>query len=143
MMKVHGSSVVVNDKGILFIGPSGAGKSDLALRLLDGGATLIADDYTQVCVQDGHAILSPPKEIEGMLEVRGVGLMKVPFARDIQLHFVFDLEQFQKIERMPIMETLSYEEVEIPKYSLDPFMASATAIVRMVALNEIIGIENE
>ncbi len=42
----HSTSVVIEDCGIMIIGCTGCGKSDLALRLIDSGATLISDDVT-------------------------------------------------------------------------------------------------
>ena len=44
--EIHSTSVVMDDNGILITGDSGSGKSDLALRLIDNGATLISDDIT-------------------------------------------------------------------------------------------------
>ena len=46
LKRVHSSAIVLEDNGILIIGDSGSGKSDLALRLIDSGATLISDDIT-------------------------------------------------------------------------------------------------
>ena len=43
---IHSTSVVIEDSGVLIVGDSGSGKSDLALRLIDSGATLISDDIT-------------------------------------------------------------------------------------------------
>ena len=43
---LHSTSVVIEDAGVIIIGNSGSGKSDLALRLIDSGATLISDDVT-------------------------------------------------------------------------------------------------
>ena len=40
----HATSVAIQDSGIMILGSSGSGKSDLALRLIDAGATLISDD---------------------------------------------------------------------------------------------------
>ena len=43
-------------------GPSGSGKSDLALRLIDAGARLVADDQTELPPGDGARLIasSPP-----------------------------------------------------------------------------------
>ncbi|RME65602.1 MAG: aldolase, partial [Alphaproteobacteria bacterium] len=48
MERVHGTCVAIDGAGVLILGPSGAGKSDFALRLIDEGAVLVADDYTDV-----------------------------------------------------------------------------------------------
>jgi serine kinase of HPr protein (carbohydrate metabolism regulator) len=48
MIMVHGTTVALEGEGVLLRGPSGSGKSDLALRLIDGGARLVADDQTEL-----------------------------------------------------------------------------------------------
>jgi len=66
---------------VLLRGPSGSGKSDLALRLIDDGARLIADDQTHLA-KKGHALIAtPPPAIAGMIEVRGIGVVKLPRGR--------------------------------------------------------------
>lgn len=74
-MLVHGSCVARGESGVLVIGPPGAGKSDLALRLLDRGFELVADD--QVEIADG--IARAPARLAGLLEVRGVGIVRLPY----------------------------------------------------------------
>lgn len=133
MIRVHGNAVKINDKGILLTGPSGSGKSDLSLRLIDGGGCLISDDYTEIKAQGGQAILSPPAEIAGRLEIRGIGLMKLSYCRDIPLHLVFELTDRRDIERMPEDRSITFDGVTVPVRKLDPFTASAEAIVRFLA----------
>lgn len=133
MIRVHGNSVKINGKGILLTGPSGAGKSDLTLRLIDQGGCLISDDYTEVRCEGRQAILSPPAEIAGRLEIRGIGLMKLSHCRDIPLHLVFELKNHSEIERMPEDRSMSFDGVTVPLRQIDPFTASAEAIVRLLA----------
>ncbi|WP_373087884.1 HPr kinase/phosphorylase [Sneathiella sp.] len=134
MMKIHGSSIAIEGRGILLCGTSGAGKSDLALRLIDGGAMLIADDYTELHKIGGRFLLAPPQEIAGRLEVRGLGLMRLPHVSDIPLNLVFDLMPYNEIARMPDATPAEFEGLFVPRRQLDPFMASAAAIVRLAAL---------
>ncbi len=117
----------------MLIGPSGAGKSDLTLRLIDGGACLISDDYTEIRCEDGQALMSPPDEIAGRLEIRGIGLMKLSHCRDIPLHLVFELKNHTEIERMPENRSMTFDGATVPVRQLDPFTASAEAIVRFLA----------
>ncbi|MEH6528010.1 MAG: HPr kinase/phosphatase C-terminal domain-containing protein [Sneathiella sp.] len=131
MIKVHGTSVNIDGKGLLLRGPPGAGKSDLALRLIDGGATLISDDYTEIHVIQGSAVLGVPKTIQGKIEVRGLGLMEIPFVDNIPLRLIFDLVPYRQIERMPMAVFFTLENVKIPVRFIDPFMASAAAKVRL------------
>jgi HPr kinase/phosphorylase len=85
--RVHGSCVARDGVGVLIIGPSGAGKSDLTLRLLGRGFALVADD--QVDVDDGLA--RAPRTLVGLLEVRGVGIVRLPYLSDVKLRLVIAL----------------------------------------------------
>lgn len=82
---IHASAVVVGDKGVLITGPSGAGKSSLARRLIDFAqihgrfGALIGDDRLNIEAIGGRIIASPHPKIEGMLEIRGVGLVSMNF----------------------------------------------------------------
>ena len=75
--KIHASCVAIGGRGVLIEGPSGAGKSDLALRLIDRGATLVSDDYTAVERRAGMLFAAPPVTIAGKLEIRGVGIVAI------------------------------------------------------------------
>lgn len=70
----HASCVARHGVAVLLLGGSGSGKSDLALRLLDRGFALVADD--RVLLRDGLAFA--PDALRGLIEVRGLGLLRVP-----------------------------------------------------------------
>ncbi len=131
MISCHASSVEIEGRGVLLRGPSGSGKSDLALRLVDGGGTLISDDYTEIHLRDGVPYLKGPAEIAGKIEVRGLGLMPLLATGDIPLALVFDLMPYSQIDRAPAADVAVFDGIEIPRRALDPFMASAPAIVRL------------
>ena len=71
---LHSTSVVIEDAGVMIVGNSGSGKSDLALRLIDSGATLISDDVTLCKKMKESIFLFPPLETKGLLEVREIGI---------------------------------------------------------------------
>jgi serine kinase of HPr protein (carbohydrate metabolism regulator) len=131
MIRCHASSVEIEGRGVLLRGPSGSGKSDLALRLVDGGGILISDDYTEISIRNDVAYLNAPKEIAGKIEVRGLGLMSLPVTGNIPLALVLDLMPYTEIERVPASVVVTFDGVEVPCRALDPFMASAPAIVRL------------
>ncbi|HET6183422.1 MAG TPA: hypothetical protein VFA03_07485 [Acetobacteraceae bacterium] len=79
--RLHGSCVARQGAGVVLLGPPGAGKSDLALRLLARGFDLVADD--QVLVRDGRA--RAPAPLAGLLEVRGLGIVRLPMARHARI----------------------------------------------------------
>ena len=64
-------------RAVLLRGPSGAGKSDLALRLIEAGGRLVADDQTRIVRYGEVLIASAPAALAGLLEVRGVGIVKL------------------------------------------------------------------
>lgn len=78
---LQASAVAIGRRALLIEGPPGSGKSTLALALIDRGAQLIGDDGVTLCADaDGSLIASPPPNIAGLLEVRGVGLVNMPVA---------------------------------------------------------------
>ena len=78
---VHGTALALNDRGILLLGQPGSGKSDLALRLIDSGAKLIADDAVLLTASDkpqlGRCLLSPLAGASGKLMVGAIGIVKL------------------------------------------------------------------
>jgi HPr kinase/phosphorylase len=96
---IHASVVLVAPCAILIRGPSGSGKSRLALNLLQAAssgsplfARLVADD--RVCVQAAHGrlIARPPDSLAGMLEVRGLGILRFPYEPVAVVSWVVDLD---------------------------------------------------
>lgn len=138
MTFVHATCVALrqgrNWRAALLRGPSGAGKSDLALRLIDEGARLVADDQTRV-VRKGRALIaSAPPTLAGRMEVRGIGIVKLPrhqLVTQASLALLVDLVSSEKIERMPEPAHEMLEGIALPLLALDPFEASACAKLRL------------
>jgi len=134
MQLVHGTTVAIAGKGVLIRGPSGSGKSDLALRLIDGGAELVADDQTALAVGAGHLVASAPDAIAGLIEVRGLGLVRLPHQPAAPLALVVELVTAERIERLPEEMRTAFLGVDVPTIQLCAFEASAAAKVRLAAL---------
>jgi HPr kinase/phosphorylase len=115
--RVHGTCVARGGAGVLIDGPSGSGKSDLALRLLGEGFVLVADD--QVDVSDGFA--SAPEALAGLLEVRGLGIVRLPYLSRARLELVIILAD--SIERLPEPET--HHILDLPVVRVRAASASA------------------
>ncbi len=112
-------------------GPSGAGKSDLALRLIDGGARLVADDQTELVRQGDRVLARPPAALAGRIEARSVGILEVPYLPSAPVVLVCDLVPPADIVRLPEPATVDLQGVEFPLFRLTPFEASAAAKLRL------------
>ena len=131
MIRVHGTAIALGSEGILLRGPSGAGKSDFALRMIDQGARLVADDQTELRREGGDIIMNAPAAIAGQMEVRGLGIIVVPTTALAPLRLVVDLMPSAEIERMPMPRDCDYLGCRIPAVALAPFEASASAKLRL------------
>ncbi|KQX20033.1 MULTISPECIES: HPr kinase/phosphorylase [unclassified Sphingomonas] len=122
---LHASSVAIGGRVVLIAGRPGSGKSDLALRLVDRGALLVADDYTRLDHREGRLVATPPPRIAGKIEVRGVGILDLPFAAEGMVSLLVDLDG--PVERLPDepLPTTALEGVAIPTLALAAFEASA------------------
>jgi HPr kinase/phosphorylase len=125
MIRVHGTSVALGGDGILLRGPSGSGKSDLALRLVDAGALLVADDQTELALVGDGVLMMAPAVIAGRIEVRGLGILRVPSAPSALLRLVVTLVAPQQIERLPEPQRCELLGRSLPLLALAPFEASA------------------
>ncbi len=110
---LHASCVAVNGRGVLIIGASGTGKSVLALQLIAYGAALIADDQTQITLQDQQLIASCPPQLSGMIEARGVGLLHSDPRPSTQISLVVDLDQTET-QRLPPKRITSLLGLSLP-----------------------------
>lgn len=130
MLQVHGTSIVWKDAALLLCGPSGSGKSDLALRLVEAGGGLIADDRTNLEIQGGRLIASAPLPIAGLLEIRGIGIVKVASAPPAALELVVDLVPPEAVARMPEKACCVYLGITLPRIFMAPFEGSAMVKLR-------------
>jgi len=137
---VHGTCVALGRRGALLRGSPGSGKSDLALRFMalpgegEFRPLLVADD--QVWVEagaNGALVASPPETIAGKIEVRGLGIVEVPFLAEAALVLVCDLVEPKEVPRMPDehAERTVIADVSVPVLKLAPFEASAPLKLKM------------
>ena len=121
---VHASAVAIGGRAVLIGGRSGMGKSDLALRLIDRGATLISDDYCDVRRVEGRARAFAPATILGKIEMRGVGLVELEAVQDVPVALFVDLDHVP--ERIPEPgETRALAGIAIPVLRLAGLEPSA------------------
>jgi HPr kinase/phosphorylase len=127
---VHATAIAIEGVAILLRGPSGSGKSDLALRLIDGGARLIADDQALLRRADNQVFVRAPAEIAGLIEVRGIGILHVDLINEAPIALVVDLVPSTQIERIPDNRFERVLGLALPLITLAPFEASAPAKLR-------------
>ena len=127
---VHASCVVKDGCGILISGRSGAGKSDLALRLIDRGAVLVSDDYTIVRRVSGRLLGRAPANIQGRLELRGLGILDFPYETDAPVCLLVDLNL--DVVRMPDQrDPVFIAGLQLPVVAINALEASAPVKVEV------------
>lgn len=129
---VHATTVAIGGRAVLIFGRSGAGKSDLALRLIDRGASLVSDDYTIVSARDGALVTAPPDTIAGKMELRGVGIIDLAYESGVPAALMVDLDQDP--DRLPEPGTRDIAGVAIPVITLHGLEPSAPIKVEKALL---------
>ena len=97
---MHASCVAVSGRGVLITGPSGSGKSSLALTLMAFGAELVADDQTELRLDDNNLMAHCPPALSGLIEARGVGLLRAVPLPQAQVVLMVDMAQPEP-DRLP------------------------------------------
>ncbi len=143
MERLRGTCIAVEGSGVLLRGPSGSGKSDLALRLVDAGGRLVADDYTDVSEVGGRLVATAPPKVHGLLEVRGIGIIRLQAKPSARLVACVDLVPIDKIERMPVPEDVRILGVSLPRFvvcAAEPSSVAKVALVVRIASGTIMRI---
>lgn len=137
-MYVHATCVALKHgrawHALLLRGPSGAGKSDVALRLLEAGGRLVADDQTHLAKVGRTLIATPPQSLAGLIEVRGLGIVKLGRGQLLArapLALLVDLVRPDQVERMSEPAREKVLGVDLPKVALAPFEASIVTKLRL------------
>jgi len=130
--------VLIGSRAVLIRGPSGSGKSRLAFALIEaaaGGiirfARLVADDRVELAASHGRLLVFPPPQLEGLIEIRGVGVRRLPFEPMAMIGLVVDLAAADG-ERMPAPSSQNAEisGIRLPRL---PVAAGADALTAILA----------
>jgi hypothetical protein len=132
---IHASCVAIGAgdavRAVLIAGRSGAGKSDLALRLIDRGAILVSDDYTVVRRVEAQLVAGAPATIAGRIEVRGLGILKLPARAEAPVALLVALDE--AVPRLPDQPWASrvIAGISVPVIALAGLEASAPLKVEL------------
>jgi RNase adaptor protein for sRNA GlmZ degradation len=115
---IHATAVALDGRAVLLLGPSGAGKSNLALRLIDRGWRLVADDRVVLDARDGGLWATAPARIAGLIEVREVGIVTETPLAGAEVALVIDLAAAPA--RLPDPQLWRFGDIAIPRVALSP-----------------------
>lgn len=114
-------------RGVLIEGASGSGKSDLALKALERGWSLVADDRTLIWSDGGRLWGRAPDAIAGLIEARGLGVVAADRLPLSEIALVVRCAVAAELERMPEPAAWSALGIGLPLIALAPFEESAAA----------------
>jgi HPr kinase/phosphorylase len=134
-MQIHASCAARNGAGVLLVGRPGSGKSDLLVRLIDRGFSLVADDRVEI--EDG--IARPPAALAGLIEVRGLGILRMPYLASAPIRLSVSLERSStRLPEPSVDPMLARMGLTVPQVKITPAAASAPVRVAL-ALDCIVG----
>ena len=130
---LHASCVAFEQRGVLILGASGRGKSGLALCLMGYGAGLVADDRTCLYLEDGddgpRVVADAPSVLRGLIEARGVGLLKAEPVGPVSVALIVDLDQAEE-SRLPPLRTRNLLGQDLPLVHMVDSPAFPAAILQ-------------
>src|SRR5215813_1648055 len=134
---IHASAVLIGARAVLIRGPAGSGKSRLALALVDAGrgglppfARLVADDRAHLAAVHGRLLVRPAEKLAGLIEVRGLGLRRLPFEPVAVVGLVVDLAA-EDAERLPPApaRTTTLHGISLPRLAVAPGQDPLTRVL--------------
>jgi HPr kinase/phosphorylase len=134
---LHASAVLVGAGAVLIRGPSGAGKSQLAFALIEAArsgrlrfARLIADDRVLIETHHGRLLARPAPALAGLIEIRGIGIRRLPFEAMGVVSLVVDLAA-SDAERMPepVATAIEIDGIQLPRLGVAPEHEAITPLI--------------
>ncbi|MGJ8547088.1 MAG: HPr kinase/phosphorylase [Sulfitobacter sp.] len=113
LVTVHATCVAHKGRAALICGESGSGKSALALQMIALGAALVADDQTIVTGAGGVLRAAPPPAIAGLIEARGMGLLRLPYLENQVISVIVQMDQIET-QRLPPYRRETLLDVTLP-----------------------------
>jgi hypothetical protein len=139
---IHASAVLFGPKAALIRGAAGSGKSRLVLDMIEAAAAgalpfarLVADDRVLAQARAGRLLLSPPPALAGLIEVRGLGIRRLPYDALATAGLVIDLAAPDGT-RYPAREAaaVTIEGISVPRLAVAPGTSALPLVLAMVKL---------
>jgi HPr kinase/phosphorylase len=138
---VHASAVLVGARAVLIRGPSGAGKSRLALELIDAArsgrllfARLVGDDRVHLQAAGQRLLVRPAQALCGLIEVRGIGIMHVPYEPCAVVGLVVDLSADTERLPGPAQSQAEIAGIKLPRLAVAADAAALPPLLAMLTL---------
>jgi len=137
---VHASAVLVGTRALLIRGPSGTGKSRLALDFIEAARTgallfarLVADDRVHLEPAHGRLLARPAAALAGLIEVRGVGVLRLPYEPAAVVGLVVDLAAAE-VQRLPDTAARTTEicSIALPRLAVASGDAALPAVLALI-----------
>lgn len=128
---MHATCVAVGDRAVLLAGASGSGKSTIALELMAYGATLVSDDQVVLVADNDVIVASAPSSIVGLIEARGIGILKAQAKDRATVVMVVDLD-ILTADRMPVRRVVTYLGCDLPLFHRPDGASLAPAILQLL-----------
>jgi serine kinase of HPr protein (carbohydrate metabolism regulator) len=134
---IHASAVLVGRKAALIRGPTGSGKSQLVWDLLQAAAQgalpfarLVADDRSYLEAHGGHLLVRPAAALAGMIEIRGLGILRIAYEPLAAVGLVVDLAAENAV-RHPDHKTqqTAIDGVLLPRLAVAAGMSALPAVL--------------
>ena len=136
MTPIHANCFCFHQHAILLRGDAGSGKSDITLRAIqDAKALLVADDQVNLRIKGNKLFASAPKSLAGLLEIRGLGFLKLPYLEQAEVKLVVDLVASDSIPAFAQEKYESLEGISIPCLKLSANMPSIVHILQLAIQN--------
>jgi HPr kinase/phosphorylase len=110
---LHATCVAIDGRGLLILGAAGSGKSALALDLIALGVDLVADDRVQLARDGDRLSARPVARLSGLIEARGIGLLRLPHRAPVALVLAIDLDKAEPL-RLPVRRSMTLLGIELP-----------------------------
>jgi serine kinase of HPr protein (carbohydrate metabolism regulator) len=133
---IHASAVLIGPKAVLIRGPAGSGKSRLVWDVLQAAAQgalpfarLVGDDRVHVETHSGCLLVRPVAQLAGLLEIRGLGIRRLPYEPVAAVGLVVDLAAEDATRHPQGAATTVIAGLSLPRFVVAPGMTALPMVL--------------